>query len=417
MSAFVWAWAWIAGAQPAPDEAAPEPIEASAEAGEEPLDEAPVDAAEPVEPEAAPEVAPVAKAAPVPTSGPPMFVGGDNVEVPTVPGDVFAMARTLKIKGEVPDNAFLLGQTVIIDEAIRGDAIALGQTVRIQAPVWGDVYVVGGEVRLNAPVYGTVYTAGNRIVLNDEVFGVVEASAREIVLQGHLHDEANLQFANVEVDGSARVDGDLNYIAPRKNAAFADVTEGQVKFTLGEFDVDIDRNDPMSILQDILGRLLGAVYNYVGLLAVGFVMLAFAGGFVRGPSRALLEQPVMSAALGAAAAVAIPIVATVAALLFVTLPLSVVMIAMYTTGLFVVQLFTATALGRLFNARFLPGLADNDFASMAIGLIPLVLLYANPFWISAVVYALATIVGFGALWLFWRDEARDRRRARKSQKA
>ncbi|MEM6926070.1 MAG: hypothetical protein AAF602_04010, partial [Myxococcota bacterium] len=104
------------------------------------------------------------------------------------------------------------------------------------------------------------------------------------------------------------------------------------------------------------------------------------------------------------------------ALLFVTLPLGLVTLALWLVGLVVAQLFTASAVGHLINRRLLPSLEGSDLAALATGLVPLAIASAFPQIVFLIVYLLASFVGFGALWLYWRDEARDRRLSRRKAK-
>jgi len=421
MIVFTGAWAWIAGAaQPAADAETEPPDAAAVELVDDPADQAEEDPD--ADPEPADTGAPEAPAAPVEAAEPelparpmgrPTFLAGDRIEIEPLSGDVFATARVLRVTGELADNAYLLGQTVEIREAVRGDTLLMGQSVRIAAPVLGDVYAVGEEVRLEAPVYGNVYTAGNRVSFASEVHGFVEASAREIDLGGTLHKDTSLQFATVKVAEGARIRGDLNYVAPRPREGFETVADGDVRFKLGDFDVSVDPSDPLALLQDVLWGLVGILRNYIGLLAVGGTLLAFASPFVRGPARVAAEQPIMSAALGFVAFLVTPVAASIAILLFVTIPLGVIALALYGVGLYIVQLFTASALGHAMNERFFPSLGTSDFAALATGLVPLAVLSAIPQFVGTIVWLLASFVGFGALWLHWRDEARDRRRSKK----
>ncbi|MEN0063408.1 MAG: hypothetical protein AAGA48_14750 [Myxococcota bacterium] len=418
MSAFVWAWAWLAAAAPLPRDVGTEDVDVEPTEQVEGAEAEPSEPAEPADTgQASDEPAPAARAEPepppLPQTGSPTFLAGDQIEVPKAEGDVFATARIVNITGPLPDNGFLLGQTVEVSEEVQGDVLVMGQSVRIKAPVRGDVYAVGEEIRVDAPIYGTLYTAGNRVMIASDIYGEVEASAREIEMSGVLHSDTSFRFATVKVGDNARVDGNLNYVAPRPSNSFDGITKGDVSFKLGDFDVDVDPTDPLGMLQSLLWWVVGIIRSYVGLIAVGAIMLAFASPFVRGPSKVAAEQPVMSAALGFVAAIVTPVAASIAILLFVTIPLGVIALALYGVGLYIVQLFAASALGHAMNRRFFPSLGTGDFAALATGLVPLVVLSAIPQFVGTVVWLLATFVGFGALWLHWRDEARDRRRSRK----
>jgi len=417
-----FAWACIAAAAPLPrvDDAAPEPTEATVAPEDTATppsegDGADSDAAGPdtAVPDEAPEPA-VEPEPPLATpQGRPTFLAGNSLDISDIEGDVFGTARNVTVTGPVADNGYLLGQFVEVKDTIEGDALLMGQKIRVTAPVLGDVYAVGEEIRLDAPVYGNVYAAGNIVGFGSEVHGVVEASAREVELFGQIHKDASLRFASVELGSEARVDGDVSYVAPRTNGGFERITDGDVRFTLGDFDVDLDPSDPLGILQEFLWWMVGVLFNYVGLIATGGVLIAFASPFVREPSKAAAEQPIMSAALGFVAAIVIPVASLVAMLLFVTIPLGVVAFALYGVGLYIVQIFTASAIGHAVNRRFFPGLGKGDFAALATGLVPLVILSGIPKLVGTAVWLLATFVGFGALWVHWRDEARDRRRSRK----
>ncbi|MEM6930293.1 MAG: hypothetical protein AAF602_25365, partial [Myxococcota bacterium] len=312
MIAFAWAWAWIATAAPLPRELgddAPVEGEATEEAGEAEGDTG-------TAPEAAVEAPPPEPELPATPQGRPSFLAGDRLTIDGSDGDLLAIARGVTVAGPLADNTFLLGQEVNLNDEVRGDAMLVGQSVRVRAPVLGDLYAVAaGEIRLDAPVYGNVYLGGRRVVFADDVYGVVEASAGEIELSGHLHRDVSLQFASAKVLDGAHVEGDLDYVAPRQRDDFGDVVDGTARFKFGDFDVSFDPSDPMGALQDLVWRVVSVLQTYVGLLATGGVLLLIAGPFMRGPSKAASEQPLMSAALGFVAVLVTPVAATAAALL------------------------------------------------------------------------------------------------------
>ncbi len=330
------------------------------------------------------------------------------------------MARSIRVDGPFADNAFLLGPNVVVDDVIHGDAVIVGATVRINQPVYGDLYAVGGvEVRVDAPIYGNVYVGGNRVSLQSDVYGFVEASARELELFATLHQDASFQFVNVRYDEGTRVNGDLNYVAPRPRDGLDTITDGDVGFKLGDFDVDFDPSDPVAVAQEVLWGFVGVLRSYLGLLLTGAVFLAFASSFVNGPANAIAEQPIMSAALGLVAFLTIPVVGGVA-LLSVSIQLGVVELAvvafgLWGAGLFIVPIFTAVAIGRAINKRVFPKLGDSELGALATGAVPLAILFAIPQFVGMIVWLFTSFVGFGALWLHWRDEARDHRRSRRKE--
>ena len=120
--------------------------------------------------------------------------------------------------------------------------------------------------------------------------------------------------------------------------------------------------------------------------------------------RVLLQQPGRSLGVGFLALFVVPMLSFLAIFLIIPMPLGFLGLAGFAAGLYVAQVFTAQALGDQILRRFRPGALGSPWVSMAVGLVPLVLLAAFP-WVGTLVWLVATCLGLGAAWVALREPA------------
>ena len=123
-----------------------------------------------------------------------------------------------------------------------------------------------------------------------------------------------------------------------------------------------------------------------------------------GVGRELADRPGASLGLGFVAACVLPVASTLALVTIVPFPLGILGWTAFFVLLYVAQLFAAQAVGDAILKRARPEAVGSPYVSLAVGLVPLVLLVAVP-WVGSLAWVLATLAGLGALTLRLRDRA------------
>lgn len=328
------------------------------------------------------------------------------------------MGNAVKVEGEVGDNSVLLGRTVTVRSPVHGDVVAMGQIIKIDAPIDGDLYAIGAEVQFteDASVGGNVLATAQRIAIQGEVAGDVTLRSEQLELDGVVHGSASLVFNQLDMGNGARIDQSLRYIAPNPAPALVAATGGASTFALTEEGDGGGVGGPVQAVSRLVSAVLGAIGSYAAQLLVGAGMLVVLGDFARRPAKTIAEQPLISFVLGAAALVAIPALTILVGFLFARLgfidgvaslvtaatpPLAAAAATVWGFGFIVGRILTALMLGEMMLTRLAPRLRDNSTASLAAGLVPLVILSAFP-WLGVAVWGVATALGLGGTWLYLR---------------
>jgi len=122
------------------------------------------------------------------------------------------------------------------------------------------------------------------------------------------------------------------------------------------------------------------------------------GPLARRASDALAAQPGKSLGIGFVALVVVPVAAVVLIAMLLTWPLGVFGLMLYLLATYVAALIPALALGQLIMERTFGKDEPSPYASLALGLVILHLLFAIPFF-GFLLQVVAISAGLGAIYL------------------
>ncbi len=340
-----------------------------------------------------PEVPEVVQTAEAPPRAANLWLADQQVRADRIANDLFAAGQTVELASTVQDNAFVVGQSIRLEPGARleGDLMTAGQIVRIDEPVDGDVYAVGGllEVGPGGVIGGDLYAGGSTIIIEGEVRGDVEVTTEDLVV----------------VPG-ARIGGDLNYQAPESVGVPSGVVGGTVSFTKLEdqhHDGEAHHSEPNLLAQAFFGVLVLG-WRYLSGLAVGFVLIALFGERLARAAAKVRTDTARSVGIGFLGAVVLPIVAVIAMLFIIPIPLSLMTLVLLGVAVYVAKLLVAWSLGDALLQQVRPGSLGNPYISLAVGLFPLLLAMMIP-WLGGLLSLAVVMLGLGALWsgAIWRE--------------
>jgi cytoskeletal protein CcmA (bactofilin family) len=332
----------------------------------------------------------------------PIVFGGDVVVESDGPAeDLFLMGQQVTVGHPVADNTFLMSQIAMVQAPVQGDLLAMAEIVRIDAPVGGDVYALGKQVVLTekGAIGGHLYARAAEVRLEGPVGGDVSVGAGELVLAGPVAGDVWAEVGVLKLSGGS-VGGDLAYAAPTSVDGLESLVAGTVTFTQQlELDEEAEVEPaPPSVLSRVVSWTLWTGWTYGSLLLVGFVFLGLGGEPAGRVARVLGEQPARALGVGFVVMSVLPVASLVAMALILPLPLGVLGLLVLAVALYAGQLFAAQALGDQIVRTLQPGALGNPYISMAVGLVPLVLLGLLP-WLGTLVWLAATLAGVGGLWM------------------
>ena len=314
------------------------------------------------------------------------------------------------------DNAFVMGGDVEVLAPVHGDLFAMGGQLTVDAPVHGDVYVTGGEVALGprAAIDGHLYVAAGQVDLQGAVAGDAHVGSGQLTLDAPIHGDLSAEVGQLVLGDRAAVAGDVELVSPDVPARLQAVTGGEVSWEAPpepqEHDgarvvvADPPAEEGWSVVSEVLWWGGFRMWGYLTKLTVGSVLLLLGGRALAGAGRTLVSDPARSLGAGFLVLCVLPVASTMALLTVIPFPLGLVGWALFAVLLYVAQLFAAQAAGDALLRRFRPDAWGSPILSLAVGLVPLVVLTSLP-WFGPTAWLVATLFGAGALWLQLRTVA------------
>ncbi len=297
-----------------------------------------------------------------------------------VTGDLIAWSANLNVTGKIGDSVRAGAQTMLVSGRIEGDLLAFAQVVTLTADahVTGNVRVFGGEVNLDGTIDGDL----------DGIGGVLR-------LSGSVGGDTSLEFDRIDIDPGSRIAGDLAYTS-RNQIELADdrVVGGEVVFKPKQKQDEGPRAGARA------RAVLGWAWRVVLAVVIGSMLLGLTRRIVLGAGRAVGEEALLGTLIGFGSSIVTPVAAVIGVVLLILVPLA--LIGVLTTGDFpagpllvggVLSLFCialvliAMYLAKLpvalwLGQRLLGGLGRRDaspYLALAIGTVPLYVLFAVPF--------------------------------------
>lgn len=377
----------------------------------------------------------------------------------TVNGDVIATGQTLTINGTVDGDVMAAGQTIVIHGTVTGAVRMAGSVLLIdeQAEIGGDVIAAGYslESREGSVIGQDLVFAGGQILLTGDVARNVQVGAGAFELRGAAGGDVNADVGEADagyagpppslfmpptsvsvpavapgftIDGSAKIEGNLEYTQGRELVIPTGVVAGEVT-----------RNQPTrnttapqeTTAERILNWGLNALRGSITLILIGLLLLWLFPSFMQGWSQKLQTAtwPSLGWGLVAYAAFFFVLLLTIAViilggLLFGVLTLGGVAGTIVSVGIlsllalilgfvlvtsFVAKVVFGQALGRWLLARANSPLAEHRFWPMVIGValtVAVIALFRFPLipgFLGGLLNVAVILFGLGALWLWTRE--------------
>ena len=328
--------------------------------------------------------------------------GSDRPSAKRLGDDVLVSGGSPGMTDSVPGDAILAGGNVSFSGATGGDYLGAGGQQAITGRIHGSLRAAGGEVHLAAAVDRNVTIAGGEIVLDSaaviarnaylfggsiDISGTVRegilAAGGSVVLNGVVGRDVEISGGELRVGPRARIAGNLRYRVPA-NKVHID-SAARITGTVTALPV---------------GSRWGVrtVLWVLGVLLAGAVIVALFPRFMAAAAEILPARPLLSALVGLGWAILVPIVAVLAAITFIGLPLALLAIAVYLVVIAIATIPFAMWLGRLLlGARARPGL-PGALVSFLVGELVLIILELVPV-VGGFVMLIAACLGLGALLL------------------
>jgi cytoskeletal protein CcmA (bactofilin family) len=269
--------------------------------------------------------------------------------------DLIVGGNSVRIEGTLDGDLIFGGQSVIVDGRVTGDVIAFCQRVEINGQVDGSVRTGSQFLDLRGIVGRNVTSGGEKIELHPEgvVKGSVTAGGERVLLDGKTGRDlllgAEVSKINGNIGGGLLMGGKSLTIGPDASI------EGDAKF-YGLEEPEVSPQARLASPVEIQIQEETPTWKSGNTYLKG--ILKWAAAFVFGlviflvsphPFRQVVDSSAkygMAMLIGAAALVAVPIVAVIVCLTLVGLPIGLTAILLYVVAIYAAQVFVGAWLGK-----------------------------------------------------------------------
>jgi cytoskeletal protein CcmA (bactofilin family) len=345
----------------------------------------------------------------------------------TVEGDLIAAGRIITLNGSVNDDVRIAGQVLVLGEAarIKDDLIAAGYSLENKkgSTIGGNLSYFGAQ----GLFAGTVQQNLRGATAATQIAGKVNGNVNMIVGNHQLSHPPLIPNAptipqipsGLTLTESAQIDGKLTY----RSAADAKIDRGAtIAGRVTREDLPATANQSPNVAYGIFWQL----QRWLALGLVGWLLLRFVPGWTQTLSANVQSRPLPSFGWGMVAvavvligpiaicALSVPLLMIAGVFLpSLALPiLGIGLLALFTLliGFMIVVSFVPPIVlsflgGQWLISRLRPHRSLENWRTLFIGLIIFVLLTAIPV-VGDVFNAIASFLGLGALWLWWRQDNR-----------
>lgn len=326
-----------------------------------------------------------------------LIVFGESVEIDgVVTGDVIAVGRRIAIRGHVGGDAVTAAQSVTIDGEVDGNVLSIATELGVGSSRIGrNLYGLGSTINLNprANVAKNAVVAGERVQLAGAVGGDVLGAAENFEVSGSVGRALTAYAEHLALLPTARIAGDVTANVPHANGlivAAGAVIGGKLKTQLMQ---QVERN------QYLTPGFYGAqLLRFAAAFLTGAILLALVPGLC---SLALngVADALLSGGVGLVALVATPIIAVLAAITIIGMPIGVLGLFLWMAGIYLAKIVVAHFVGaRLIETS---GRQRHFAIALALGLL-LVIVVINLPLVGGLFNFVLTILGLGVLVLFVR---------------
>ena len=313
-------------------------------------------------------------------------------------------------------SVFLSGDFVAISEEIDGDLIATGETISIghKAEINGNARLTARAVAIEGEIDGDVDIRAANALLNGEIKGNVTFRGSELTVGPEAEIGGNVEYTASKpaiIDDSAEIDGDIARVmgdAERRAQAWRDGEAGtprDAERSERRADWAERRADRRDERRDALLDLTPPGYEMSLMGALFFALLA--GGFawwrpgsLVAMREAVAAAPAFAALVGLFWLVGLPVLAVLAAITIVGLPISVLLIFLWPIGMIAGMAGAVTLIASWLTGPLHLDVATREGRLIAIGIAAVLLWVAISIPVlGGIVWLAAVLAGVGGIFL------------------
>ncbi len=297
--------------------------------------------------------------------------------------DLNLAAMKVEITAQVGDDVRILAKQLTLDGRVGGSALLLASQVNCQRPsiCEQDVVILAKDVRLSGTINGSLRVIAKRIVIDGVVAGNVILRAEKITL-----------------GPAARILGTLRYQSPQQITVQPGAVLQRPAQRIQEQEAGPPGEREFNFKGMVLvGKILYRVTLFLGLVAVGCLLLVMAPVASRRYVLVLRHRPWASLSWGALTSVGIVVLFFILLVSLIGIPLAVVLAIFSVLAMLLAGLGVGYLLGFLLLKPG-PAALGRNIAAFILGFTLLGLIGLIPV-LGELIEVIVILGGLGALWL------------------
>ena len=342
-----------------------------------------------------------------------LYIAGGSVTINApVHGDLIIAGGTIIINDSVTNDVLAAGGKVTLNGFVGGDIRCAGARILISKNVTGDVVVTAGTIIIDKGIsIGSLLAGGGNITVDGEVNGEVRGSFGELLLNGNVAKDVDCRGGKITVNGNI---GGKSVLAARNiiignNAVF----NSDVRYWSKHGSVDFKQSlkngkaiyDPSISIGSAEWYYLGAatILGLLWYLGMAFLMILIVEYLfpvsMKKAADTLFNSTLKSLGFGFLFFIAVPVLALVAFITIIGLPVGVLLVFTYIALVVLTKVIISVVAANWFNNRYNKKWNFWRLSLAAFGIfILLKLVSAAPFvgWLTLILLA---CVSFGGILL------------------
>lgn len=325
------------------------------------------------------------------TASKQLIVAGEWIEIAGfTANDIYAAGSNITLMGIVGDDAVLAGESVRISGIVSDMLLSASESLVMEGSVRGDMFAAGDELRLteNAVINGKLFLAGNDVQISGAtVDGRTRIAANSVRLDGEFRDHVVIYSNDVEFGADYRPLGDTRIVS----------TKELYRENLGQ----IPERLILEVKQPpVLAALLFQVWFYLSMLVTGVIMIYLFKPLTTDLHRFATERFWKNTGIGFLLVILIPLLIFILIFPVITIPLAILICALFSISLYLSYLAVAMMLGLQFIQWFSKETTGMTYYwSLALGLVLIAIINNLPF-IGPAFSALLLFFGAGSFWAY-----------------
>lgn len=363
-----------------------------------------------------------------PVEGNLYVAGGEIYTNAAIRGDFIAAGGKIFVKDSVGDEGLVAGGEISIESPVMGDLRIAGGQVTIRGNITGDLVIMGGEVRVapEAQIGGDLIMMGGEVDIGASIKGQIRVSAGELTFRGNATGPLNIKGGEITIDGTVRGPSTLsaqNLKLGSQAGFYADVrywqAEGEMDFgghlkegakatydpalksDLAQFDFDELRR----------GLFWFSIYRFLAGILLIVLLITFFHPFFSRHAGQLTDDMGSSLGYGALYLIGIPVLAVLAFITVIGIPVGFILTAGYSITLALAGALVATVMAYEVERYLGKDWGKGVMMLVAVGISLLLRLVGYIPLVGGIVMVLLIAVVFGYLYKNIRREGRLRRQA------